>query len=257
MSLQEIHQARVRNVAVADPSVHHDYLASELTGAPVLRWPPAQTRRGAGPVDQVEAILDPQYMAEVDALAARAGVTRFTVLMARCGRALAEVTGQSDLTVGVPVAQRDIPGLDRVIGCHLTMVCLRLRGAAIGEGLDAIRATARVVDGAMAARDVPFEDLVRLAGSPRSVRPPLFQAVVALQDNEPPGLALTGLRTTFVRQPYVDLPVDLHIELWPEENGGVRLTVPYRPAAVPLVVAHDLVKRLAGAAPAPPGGGDQ
>jgi non-ribosomal peptide synthetase component F len=157
---------------------------------------------------------------------------------------LAETTGQRDFAVGVPVAQRYGPGLEHAIGCYINTLCVRLRGEALGTGMVAVEETGRVVGRAFAAQDVPFVDVLRLADRPRTVRPPLFQTMFALQDNAVAHLGLRGLRTTFIRQPYLEIPLELHAELWPEDDGGLRLTIYFRTDVVPESIAVLLAKRL-------------
>src|ERR1022692_2118140 len=96
-------------------------------------WPTSRTC--AGPASQAAGLtaaprriitrLDPQTVARIDALAAAAGTTRFVALLAQWAPAIAEVTGQNDFAVGVPVAQRDGAALNDVVGCHIGMVDIR------------------------------------------------------------------------------------------------------------------------------------
>jgi hypothetical protein len=72
----------------------------------------------------------------------------------------------------------------------------------------------------------------------------------AVQDNPIPRLELTGLRTAFLRQPYVDLPLELHTELWPQEDGGLHAEVAYRPEVVPARVATSLARCFVDRLPA-------
>jgi mycobactin peptide synthetase MbtE len=231
-------------VAHADMARQQDYLRKELADLPALRWPAAPAQHGPCAPGEVELPLGPDAVAGIDAQAAEAGVTRFVVLLSHCARSLAEVTGQRDLAVGVPVAQRSTPALERAVGCHINMLCVRLRGAAIGRGPSAIRETGRIAVRAFAAQDVPFSDVLRLARPPGAGRPPLFQTLFTLQDNAIPRLSLTGLRTAFLRQPYVQLPLELHTELWPGEDGGMRLVVSFRPEAVPEITAREFAERF-------------
>jgi hypothetical protein len=124
------------------------------------------------------------------------------------------------------------------------MVCIRLRGPALGAGLSAVEQTGRIAGRAFAAQDVPFADVVKLVRPAWTGRPALFQTLFALQDNAAPRLRLDGARTTFCRQPYLELPLELHAEMWPEEDGGLRLVVSFRPAAVPEVTARELAKNF-------------
>ncbi|PGH46885.1 hypothetical protein CRI70_31630 [Streptomyces sp. Ru87] len=192
--------------------------------------------------------LSPAALAEADAEAARAGVTRFVVLLSRWAASLAEVTGRTDFAVGVPVSRRDSPGLERAVGCHIGMLCLRMRGPALDDGPDAVADTGRIVARAMAAQDVSFTDVLGLVDPPRTGRPPLYQTLFALQDNPAPLLDLGGTRTRFLRGPYLDLPLELHAELWPEEDHGLRLEISYRPEAVPADTARALAEHFAARA---------
>ncbi|UNO39193.1 amino acid adenylation domain-containing protein [Streptomyces sp. MST-110588] len=247
-TLAQAHLIRTEHLEQAGLDGHREHLRGELTGVPALRWPAGPdrpARQPAGATDRVEVILTPAAVAAADALAAEAGVTRFTVLLTHWARSLAEATGQRDFALGVPVAQRFGTGLERAVGCHITMVCVRLRGPALEGGVRGVRETGRLVARAFAAQDVPFGEVLDLADAPRTHRPPLFQALFALQDNAPPRLALTGLRTTFLRRPYLGLPLELHAELWPEEGGGLRLEVAFRTQAVSRTTAEECAKRFA------------
>ncbi|MGW3360531.1 AMP-binding protein [Streptomyces bungoensis] len=239
--------ARLRHdrLAQADPARQRAALEAELTGVPELVWPgePRRTHTGRRP-RRIEQLLDADAATRVDAAATRAGVTRYAVLLACYGQVLAEMTGQRDFAVGTPVAQRFDSRLDEAVGCHIEMACLRLRGDVLDGGPNAVAAAGRIVEHAFRAQDVAFHDLVRVLNPPRTGRPPVFQTLLVLQDNAPPQLPLTGLTTTHLRPPYLDIPLEAQTEFWPLPDGRLRLTVNHRPDAVPDTTAHELVKRL-------------
>ncbi|WP_435238082.1 AMP-binding protein [Streptomyces sp. YPW6] len=268
---------RAERLAHADPEHHRATLLDALANVPELTWPdrPDQGRLPdqAGPADRsapvapvevdpadparppggpapsvlrTERLLEPDAAARLDAAAARAGVTRYAVLLACYGQVLAELTGQRDFAVGVPVAQRFDPRLDDAVGCHIEMACLRLRGAVLDGGPAAVAEAGRVLDRAFAAQDVSFHELVRLLNPPRTGRPPLFQTLLVLQDNAIPRLPLTGLGTTLLRPTYLDIPLEVQTEFWPLPDGRLRLAVNHRPDAVGRATAHELAERLAG-----------
>ncbi|WP_422741429.1 amino acid adenylation domain-containing protein [Micromonospora sp. WMMD754] len=246
--------ARARD-RLAEPERRLAETRVDLAGVPPLRWPsldgddsgvgsdagaaptgaivPAGGRR---PPERVEARLDADALAAVDATAATAGVTRFVVLLALWAASVADVTGQRDLAFGVPVARRDDPALRRAIGCHISMLCLRLRDAACAGDRAAVRSVAAAVRQGLAAQSLSGTHLLGPAG-----RPPAYQTLFACQDNAVPELRLPGARVTFARQPYLDLPLDLHAELWPDSDG-LRLEIAYHPTAVTAKTAHDLAK---------------
>ena len=240
-TLAQVHAERSRRLAHTDQEAQLTRLRRELVGAPALRWPAGP--RAEGPPRHHEVRLDPRTVAVWDAEAVASGVSRFAFLLGRFGRALAEATGQRDLTVGVPVAQRDDPLIESAVGCHLTTVPMRLRGAVMDSGPTAVEAAGRLATSALAAQDVPFATLMEaVGGRSDGGRPPLYQVLFALQDNEPAQLDLPGAFSRFVRQPYTALPLELHAELWPEPDGGMRLVVSYRPEAVPEAVVDTLLR---------------
>jgi amino acid adenylation domain-containing protein len=243
-SLSTVYRRYAERAARTDLVAQRDRVLAELTGVPDLRWPGGDVERAPGVPGLVEVPLAPTVVASVDAEAAEAGVTRFVVLLSHYAATLAEVTGQRDFAVGVPVAQRGDEVLERVVGCHINMVCVRLRGAALDGDAAAHRATGRVVGRAFATQDLSLGDVIQLVNRPRTGRPPLFQTLFAVQDNAIPRLELSGLRSTFLRQSYLDIPVELHAELWPDGDGGLRLTVYFRREAVPEPTARELAKRF-------------
>ncbi|MEU6935540.1 AMP-binding protein [Streptomyces rubiginosohelvolus] len=238
---------RAERLAHADPEHQRATLLDALAGVPELTWPARTDPTDASvvPVFRTERLLEPDAAARLDAAAARAGVTRYAVLLACYGQVLAELTGQRDFAVGVPVAQRFDPRLDDAVGCHIEMACLRLRGAVLDGGPEAVAEAGRVLDRAFAAQDVSFHELVRLLNPPRTGRPPLFQTLLVLQDNAIPELPLTGLGTTLLRPPYLDIPLEVQTEVWPLPDGRLRLAVNHRPDAVGHATAHELAERLA------------
>ncbi|REK84535.1 amino acid adenylation domain-containing protein [Streptomyces inhibens] len=241
-SLAVIHRKRLARQQQTHLENQRALLHEELADVPALRWPAAPTVREQGAPGRIEAEVPAAVLARVDAAASRAGVTRFVVLLQLWAGSLAEVTGQRDFAVGVPVAQRDGAELEHAIGCHITMLCLRMRGAALEEGAAAVADTGRIAARAFAAQDVPYPEVLSLAEPPGDGRPPLYQTLFACQDNAPPLLELPGARATFVRQPYLDLPLELHAELWPVGHGGLHLDVAFRSDAVTESTARDVTK---------------
>lgn len=247
LSLSETAHLRADRLAQADLEHQRTTLHAELRDVPELIWPltpdPADLHQ---PVPlRIERLLDQDAAARLDAAAARAGVTRYAVLLACYGQLLAELTGRRDFAVGVPVAQRFDSRLDDAVGCHIEMACLRLRGKALDGGPEAFAETGRILERAFGAQDMAFHDLVRLLNPPRTGRPPLFQTLLVLQDNAVPELDLADLGTAQLRPPYLDIPLEVQTEFWPLPDGRLRLAVNYRPDAVPGTTAREIAKRLA------------
>ena len=155
--------------------------------------PPVVDHAGA----TVSVPLAPEVRDRVVGLAKQEGVTPFMLMFAALCHQLHESTGATDLCVGTPMANRIRPGIDRLLGCFINSVPLRvdLTGAANHrEALGRVRTTC--VD-AIAHQGLPFDRLVEeLRPTRRPGLSPFFQVWFAMEDHtllprESPGLAVT------------------------------------------------------------------
>jgi len=243
-SLAATYAVQAALLAQANVADHDSFLKSELAGAPQLVWPNLPMRPSSHEDGHRAVTLSAQLVKAVDSLASNTGATRFEVLLSHWARALADVTGQRDFVLGVPIRQRWSPLLENALGCHINMVCIRMRGRALVEGTDGVAATVRIVRRALATQEVPFERVLEVADVSSTSRPPLFQTLFAFQDNLIPHLRLADVRSAFFRQPYLDLPLELHAEIWPSDNGELRLVISHRVECVSADVVHQLADRF-------------
>jgi len=148
-------------------------------------------------------------------LARREGATLYMVVRAAADLLLSRWSGQEDLVVGSPIANRTRVELEGLIGFFVNTLALRtdLSGdPAFTELLGRVRETAL---GAYAHQDLPFERLVEEIAPERSLsHTPLLQAMFALQnvhgDNVP---APSGLRVAPYRGPLRTARFDLELDL--------------------------------------------
>ncbi len=157
--------------------------------------PPLRGSRGAYlPVSFAGALAD-----AVRSVAQREGVTPFMVLLAGFQAVLSRLSGQEDLAVGSPVANRKRIETEPMIGFFVNLLVLRgdlAGGPSFRELLRRVRTAA--LD-AYAHQDVPFERLVEELSPPRDPsRTPLFQVSLALLNVPPASLAMPGLTTELV-----------------------------------------------------------
>ncbi|MFE0133007.1 amino acid adenylation domain-containing protein [Streptomyces sp. NPDC059037] len=228
--------------AVTDATGRTERIREELKDVPQIHWPERPSGPEATGTAHLDVTVPAAVTARLDAQGAALGVSRFVVLLSAWADTLAEVSGQRDFAVGVPVAERTVPELERAIGCLINMVPVRLRGAAVGGGADGIRETGRLVHQAFGRSDVPFTTVAQGLTPATPGRPPVFQSLFALQDNPPPRLGLPGVTATHLRQPYAALPLELHLEVWPDEDGALDAVLSYRRAAVTEATALTLLK---------------
>ncbi|HVR10478.1 MAG TPA: amino acid adenylation domain-containing protein, partial [Thermoanaerobaculia bacterium] len=195
-------------VLAAEVAWWREQLAGPRGEPPVLDLPldrprPAvPSRRG----ERRPMALPDALAAELAALARRRGVTLFMVLLAAFDTLLLRYSGQSDVTIGTPVANRDRLETQDLVGLFVNTLVLRLDLAGDPTFGELLARTRQLALGAFAHRDVPFDKLAAElaphgpAGSTGALGPaatPFFQVLFALQPALPapvlPGLAVAIL----------------------------------------------------------------
>ncbi len=182
--------------------------------------PPVQSYRGARVTQTLDA-------AAVERMAKEAGATPFMVLLAAFDVILSRWSGQDDIVVGAPVANRPSRDLESVVGPFLNSVALRtsLDGNPTFRELLARVREASV--GAFHNADVPFERVLEAVRPERDLsRTPVFQVFFNML-NFPLAKAELGEATLEVES--VETPLskfDLTVYL-AERDGAMRVDVVY------------------------------
>lgn len=180
--------------------------------------PAAQTYRGAR-----RSIVMPRALAQaLEALGRREGVTLFMTLLAAFQTFLCRYTGQEDIAVGSPIANRDRIELEELIGFFLNTLVLRtdLSGNPSFEAL--LGRVREIVLEAYTHQDFPFEKLVEELQPERALnRNPLFQVLFVLHNNPPLEAKFPGLALSPVKLDGNTAKFDLSLFITPEEKGLV------------------------------------
>ena len=183
-------------------------------------------------------------------LSQQAGASLFTTLLAAFQTLLYRYTGQDDIVVGAPIANRSRPEIEGLIGCFTNTLVLRSDFAGnptFRTLLHRVRTT--VLDG-LAHQDLPFEKLVEELQPERDLsRTPLFQVLFVFNNT-----ALNFDQFGAVQATPVDLPstiarFDLTLSVM-ESASGLQAQVAYNtdlfdPATIERMVGH-LQTLLAG-----------
>jgi amino acid adenylation domain-containing protein len=118
-------------------------------------------------------------------------------LLAAVQALLHRLTGQDDLLVGSPVANRTRPEIEGLVGFFVNLLPLRARFSA---GLTFRGLLGQVRDASLRAyehQDAPFDRIVEAVGVPRDLsRPPLVQVLFLLQNPPLDSVRLPGLTLT-------------------------------------------------------------
>ena len=173
------------------------YWRGRLAGAPgVLDLPtdrprPAvQSLRGA----DRSCVLPAPLAAALQTLAREQGVTLFMILLAALDALLHRLTGQDDLVLGSPVANRNQVGIEDLVGFFVNTLVLRADLGGDPSFRTLLRRVRETTLEAYAHQDLPFEKLVEELAPERSLaHAPLFQVMLSLQNTPMTALALPGL----------------------------------------------------------------
>ena len=216
-----------------DPGIRRQlaFWRDALAGAPAATElptararPPVQRFRG----ESLEVRLEASLAERLRAVARAEGCTLYMVLLAGFGAWLRRYTGQDDVVVGSPVAGRDHPALEPLIGCFINVVPLRLRidgSESFHQLLAHVRTTA--LD-AFQNGGVSFDQVVEETGVAREAsRNALVQVLFALQNTPSAAFALPGLDARPLESAARTARYDLSVYAREEADGGLAALVEY------------------------------
>lgn len=167
----------------------------------------------------VEVVLDARLSAELKAFAQHHRMTLFMILCAGWAMLLARLSGQEDVVIGTPVANRQRPELEGLIGLFVNTLVLRFAVAGDARVDALLEHVKEVTVGAFDHQDMPFEQLVEALQPQRRLgRNPLFQAMLSWQDAAQIELRMPGLVVTAEDAMDEHSPFDLLLSL--EERGN-------------------------------------
>lgn len=206
------------------------YWKQQLAGAPAVLdlptdhpRPAIQTFRGAIHDFRLSAPLT----AQLQALSQQEGATLFMTLLAAFNMLLSRYTGQEDIVVGSPIANRNRSEIQGLIGYLVNMLVLRTDLSGNPSFRELLR---RVRNKALEAYDhqeLPFEKLVEALHPERSLsHSPLFQVLIANNNNALSTVEAAGLTISSLEVAYKRAKFDLSLFIW-EDSGSLAGTVEY------------------------------
>ncbi|NMF63752.1 non-ribosomal peptide synthetase, partial [Brasilonema octagenarum] len=174
-----------------------NYWQQKLANAPALLSLPTDRPRPAVQTDNgayQEFALSQKLTGELTQLSQQQGVTLFMTLLAAFDTLLYRYTGQEDILVGSPIANRDRSEIEGLIGFFVNTLVMRSNLAgnpSFSELLGRVRSMAME---AYSHQHLPFEMLVEALQPERNLgHTPLFQVMFVLQNAPTSGVELTGL----------------------------------------------------------------
>jgi amino acid adenylation domain-containing protein len=169
------------------------YWRERLAGAPPVLDLPLDHPRPAVHTWNGERLgrpLPPALGESLREVARRGQATLFMALLAVWDALLLRWTGQSDLSVGTPIAGRTHREVEGLIGFFVNTLVLRTRLAGRPGYGDILKQAREAALGAYAHQDVPLEKLVEELAVERSLEhTPLFQVMLIVQQGGAAGTA--------------------------------------------------------------------
>ena len=198
-----------------------DYWRKQLGGVATLELqtdhprPPVQSFRGRSHWFTVPRALT----SGLHALAQREGATLFMVGLAAFDVLLSRYSGQDDVVVGTPIANRNRIEIEPLVGFFVNTLVMRTDLSGDPTFRELVRRVRETALGAYGHQDLPFEKLVDEVQPERDLsRNPLFQVMFALQNAPGKELVLTGLRLTW--EPPASGTSKFDLMLWMQEQEG-------------------------------------
>jgi amino acid adenylation domain-containing protein len=168
------------------------YWKTKLKGAPPILALPAdhprrsqQSLRGA----RYDCIVEADLVQRLQQFSQCHDATLFMTILAAFGVVLHRLSGQEDIVVGTPMANRANDDLERVVGPFVNSLSLRLNIGGDPRFTDYLAQVRRTVIEAIDNRDLPFDMVVEAINPARTLNhAPIFQVMFALHNfpMEPP-----------------------------------------------------------------------
>jgi len=172
-------------------------------------------------------ILPAESVLRLKRLSQSSQATLYMTLLSVFAVLLQRYSGQDDIVLGSPIANRQEPQLEQLIGFFVNSLVMRVRINAAGSFRDLLASVRATALNAYHHQDLPFERLVEELSPDRSLnRTPIFQLMFALQ-NAPMGMQqLKGLEVSRVMGTEVRTRFDMELHAF-ERSGTIELSWVY------------------------------
>jgi non-ribosomal peptide synthetase component F len=222
-----------------------EYWRAALAGAPVLLTLPTNRPRPARQDyagASVDVRMDATLTGALRTLSLRHGTTLHMTLLAGFAALLARLSGQDEVVIGSPVANRGRAEIEGLIGFFVNTLALRIDVSGSPSGAALLGRAKAVSLAAQEHQELPFEQVVEIVQPPRSLsHAAVFQAMFAWQ-NAPEGtLELPGLTLSVLESGSAAAKFDLTLSLG-EAGDEIAGSLGYATA----LFDHETIERWLG-----------
>ncbi len=156
--------------------------------------------------------LKPQLARQLKTMSQRLGTTLFMFLLAAFSILLSRYSGQLDIVIGSPIANRNRREIEGLIGYFVNGLALRIDLQSNPTCQEMLHRVRQVALDAFDHQDIPFEQLVEALQPERSLsHNPLFQVLFVLKNEEMEKLELPGLTINLLEMESITANLDLNL----------------------------------------------
>jgi FkbM family methyltransferase len=199
-----------------------NYWQKQLENAPLeLELPTDRPRSDSGNFHGAlyRFTIDAAITAALRQLARRAQATLFMVLLSAWEVLLTRYSGQEDMLIGTPIANRHQVETENLIGFFVNLLVLRGDVTGHPKFVELIKRVRGQMLGAYAHQDMPFEKLVAELQQDRSMKEtPLFRVMFTWHNEPELELNLAGLKWELVQQRQKISKFDLTLAIHEEQD---------------------------------------
>lgn len=174
-----------------------EYWRAQLSGMKGILELPADRARMPNPSSRgirYQVCFEDSVNCEVRKLASRENVSLFILLLTAVKVLMWRYTGEKDVALGIPIANRNRPEIERLIGIFVNTIVMRTVLSEQESFRALLRRVKETVLGGIANQDLPFEKLVEELRPVRDPRyTPLFQVMFDVQNSHLEDQSLEGL----------------------------------------------------------------
>jgi amino acid adenylation domain-containing protein len=164
--------------------------------------------------------IEPALTDAVNALSQKSGVSLAITLLAVFQSLLSRYTGQTDIAVGSPIANRNRREIEGLVGFFVNSLVMRTDLSGDPSFVEVLGRVQQVSLAAYDHQDLPFEQLVEELQPDRDPsRNPLFQIMFAVQNAPAAAFSLSGVTVRPYVREVTTTRLDLEANVWEHDNG--------------------------------------
>lgn len=206
-------------------NAHAQFWLQQLQGVPERLSLPTDRER---PAQQsflgaaVPIMLEPQLTDGLRQLSLKHHTTLFMTIMSAWSIVLSRLAGQQDLTIGTPVANRQVTECENMVGFFVNTLAMRIDLSAAPTVAELLSQVRELTLNAQEHQALPFDQLVELIQPQRSMdKTPLFQVMFAWENFDAVAPTLAGLDVELQDPQVTRVKFDLELNLGPRNRSIV------------------------------------